>query len=263
MIPPKIPKNEDERLAALKSHNLLDTIEEQSFDDLTKIAAAICGTPISLISLIDEKRQWFKSHHGLDATETPRELAYCAHAINDPERILEVTDAFEDERFHDNPLATGDPHVRFYAGAPLIDSNGYALGTLCVIDHVPRKLDPLQKDALQALSRQVISAIELRKSVSDLEGMKRSLEAAEESFKNRIEQVGDMIFELNEHGKFIYVNPALIRISGFAENELLNMHYWDLITEDHKQFVVDHYTCLLYTSPSPRDLSTSRMPSSA
>ena len=213
MIPPKIPKNEDERLAALKSHNLLDTIEEQSFDDLTKIAAAICGTPISLISLIDEKRQWFKSHHGLDATETPRELAYCAHAINDPERILEVTDAFEDERFHDNPLATGDPHVRFYAGAPLIDSNGYALGTLCVIDHVPRKLDPLQKDALQALSRQVISAIELRKSVSDLEGMKRSLEAAEESFKNRIEQVGDMIFELNEHGKF----------------------------------------CLLYTSPSPRD----------
>lgn len=244
MIPPKTPKNEKERLAALDSYDILDTISEQAFDDITGIAAFICNTPISLVSLIDNTRQWFKSHHGLDATETPREIAYCAHAINVPDKILEVEDAFEDERFNDNPLATGDPHVRFYAGAPLVDSNGHALGTLCVIDHKPRKLTEEQRAALSALSRQVISQLELRKNINELRQTKRQQKADKNAFADRIERVGDMVFELNEAGYFIYVNPALIRTSGYTERELLSMHFSQLVHENHREKAISYYVDL-------------------
>lgn len=167
-----IPANEKQRLKALYSYNVLDTLPEQSFDDLTAIAAHICNTPISLVSLIDADRQWFKSHHGLDATETPRSLAYCAHAILRPDEVLQIPDAFQDERFRDNPLATGAPHVRFYAGTPLVSPEGAALGTLCVIDHEPRKLSTKQLETLKALGRQVVAQLELRKKLSEVEHSK-------------------------------------------------------------------------------------------
>jgi len=168
MISPQIPENEDGRVQALKSYHILDTLPEKDFDDLTRIAAEICQTPISLVSLIDENRQWFKSHHGLDATETPREYAFCAHAINHPDQTLIVSDASKDPRFFDNPLSIGEPYVKFYAGVPLTNPEGFPLGTLCVIDNKPKNLSQKQVEALKALANQVVSQLELRRKVDEL-----------------------------------------------------------------------------------------------
>ena len=177
MIAPPTIEREKERIKELDSFSILDTLPEQDYDDITALAAQICGTPISLISIIDEKRQWFKSHHGLDATETPREFAFCAHAINDSDNAFVVHDARNDERFSDNPLVTASPNVIFYAGIPLVSSDGLALGTLCVIDHEPRALSAQQLNALKALANQTINLLRLRKA-NDL--LKQSMTRLEE-----------------------------------------------------------------------------------
>jgi len=155
---PAIPVNEAERLRILHELEILDTDAEEALDELTKAASIICGCPIALVSLVDEKRQWFKSKVGLGAPETPRDMAFCAHAINEPDSLFTVVDSHEDERFHDNPLVVNAPHVRFYAGAPLVmDENRNAIGTLCVIDDKPhRALEPWQEEALKLLSNQVV-----------------------------------------------------------------------------------------------------------
>lgn len=176
MIPASRPENEDERQRRLDELQILDTLEEQAYDDLTSLAAHICNTPIALVSLVDRDRQWFKSHRGLDATETPRDMAFCAHAILD-DRVMVVENAREDARFRDNPLVTGEPHVIFYAGAPLVLGDNIRVGTLCVMDNHPRGLSATQLDALHALARQVVSQLELRLRLRDLSQLDRTKDA--------------------------------------------------------------------------------------
>lgn len=170
-----LPSNEDERLVALKSYNIFDTGEEQDYDALTSLASAICQIPIALITFIDENRQWFKSHHGTEHTENSRELSFCAHAIASTDDITIVEDAREDKRFVDNPMVTGPTKVTFYAGVPLVNDEGYALGTLCVIDQEVRSLSESQKTALKTLARQVVDKIELRRKVLTLEKSNQQL----------------------------------------------------------------------------------------
>lgn len=173
MISAPLPKNEAARQQSLDELQILDTLEEQAYDDLTFIAAQICQTPIALVSLVDRDRQWFKSHHGLDARETPRELAFCSHAILDDHAFV-IEDSLKDERFHDNPLVTGGPNVKFYAGAPLILRNNIRVGTLCVIDDHARPFSELQRQALEALARQVVSQLELRLQLQALTRLDRT-----------------------------------------------------------------------------------------
>jgi GAF domain-containing protein len=164
MQSPTNPANEILRLAALKHSKLLDTSSEEVFDDITMLASYVCNTPIALITLLDDTRQWFKSNVGLNVSETPRNISFCGHAILGKE-ILEIPNALEDERFRDNPLVVNEPKIRFYAGIPLITTEGYAFGTLCVIDKIPRQLSQQQLSALQALGRQAVTLIEYRLSM--------------------------------------------------------------------------------------------------
>lgn len=161
-----LPINERDRLEALRSYEILDTAAEADFDDLVEVASAVFDVPIAVITLVDVERQWFKAKVGLDATETPRDHAFCAHAILRDETLV-VPDATDDPRFSDNPLVTADPSIRFYAGAPLLTDDGHGLGTLCVIDSKPRvetPLDPKQVRILEALSRQAVRLLEMRKA---------------------------------------------------------------------------------------------------
>jgi GAF domain-containing protein len=162
-----LPKKEIQRLKILWEYDVLDTVPEEVFDDLTELAARICEAPIALISLIDEKRQWFKSRVGLSTRETSRNVSFCAHAIRQ-EGLFIIPDITKDRRFAHNPLVTSDPKIRFYAGVPLITPDGHALGTLCVIDKVPRELRPEQQQALSILARHVMSQLELRRHVREL-----------------------------------------------------------------------------------------------
>jgi GAF domain-containing protein len=167
--PAPLPPDEPGRLKALRDFKVLDTLPEQTYDDLVFLAAHVCGTPIALISLIDEDRQWFKARVGLEVPQTHRDLAFCAHAIREPDRVLQVADAALDPRFATNPLVTGGPKIRFYAGIPLKTAEGHAIGTLCAIDRKPRELDEDQLRALRALSREVMTHLELRRTVAVLE----------------------------------------------------------------------------------------------
>jgi GAF domain-containing protein len=181
-----IPENEAERLNTLRGYGILDTHPEDRFDDLTRLATLICGTPISLISLVDEDRQWFKSKTGLEVCQTPREEAFCAHAIMSPELLL-VPDASQDPRFATNPLVLGELHVRFYAGAPLTAPNGHHLGALCVIDRVPRQLSREQLESLRILSRQVMAQVILGKNLYDLATALKAKEDLEQDIQKLIQ----------------------------------------------------------------------------
>lgn len=182
MIAAPLPQNEEDRLNALYRYGVLDTAAESAFDDLTRLAGRLFDIPMALVSLVDVNRQWFKSSFGLDACETSRDLAFCAHALLQPEDILEITDPLNDPRFADNPLVTGDPHIRFYAGAPLLTADGQALGTFCLIDRRTRRpLDASGRDNLRILARAAIAILELRlerldraiaaKAANDLEAL--------------------------------------------------------------------------------------------
>jgi GAF domain-containing protein len=158
------PTQEAARVAALDRYAILDTEPEQAFDDLVTLAAYVCKTPIAMLSLVDDHRQWFKSKVGVQTRETPRDTSFCAHAIQQEDLFI-VPDTLKDPRFKENPMVTGEPHIRFYSGAPIINEDGFALGTLCVIDRQPRELDSEQKEALWALSRLALAQMELRQNL--------------------------------------------------------------------------------------------------
>jgi anti-sigma regulatory factor (Ser/Thr protein kinase) len=172
--------DETARLAALRRYRILDTEPEQAFDDLTLLASQICGTPMALITLLDEDRQWFKSRVGATATETARSIAFCAHTIQQDD-VFVIRDTLADERFRDNPLVVGEPWVRFYAGSPLVTRDGHALGSLCVLDRVPRTLTARQRAALDALRRQAVAQLELRLNVDELAKALRARDQAEDA----------------------------------------------------------------------------------
>lgn len=163
MLRPERPANEAQRLAALQRARVLDTPQEATFDDLVRIAAAICDVPMAIVSLVDAERQWLKARIGVDVSETSRNDSFCAHAILDPETVMVVPDAFDDPRFHENPLVVGAPYIRFYAGVPLLDPQGFPLGSFCVMDRRPRELDDDQNHALTALARQASRLIDLHR----------------------------------------------------------------------------------------------------
>ena len=176
-----LPASEKKRLKVLWQYEVLDTVPEEVFDDLTELAARICEAPIAMITLVDENRQWFKSKVGVTISETSRDISFCSHAIGQPELFI-VPDATKDERFAQNPLVTSEPKVRFYAGAPLVTPDGRALGTLCVIDKVPRELRPDQKTALRVLARHVMTQLELRRHSLELSKEKKQRELLQSNF---------------------------------------------------------------------------------
>jgi anti-sigma regulatory factor (Ser/Thr protein kinase) len=194
---------EADRLAALRRYRILDTEPEERFDDLALLASQICGTPMALISLVDRDRQWFKARVGVTATQTPRDVAFCAHAITQPDLFV-VADALEDARFRDNPLVRDEPHIRFYAGAPLVTADGHALGTICVIDRRPRVLTKGQQAALDALKRQVVSQLELRLGLDELA---RALEARDRAEREQERLVAELRASLDEVDRLSSLMP--------------------------------------------------------
>lgn len=215
-----IHRSEPERLAELQRYRILDTAPEAEFDDLTQLAAQICGTPIALISLLDTGRQWFKSRVGLDATETPRDISFCGHAIHGRE-VFEVTHAQQDERFFDNPLVTGDPHIQFYAGAPLLTAQGHALGTLCVIDKAPHILSPAQKTALATLGRQVVRQLDLRLLISREQELNQALSRQARFQQVLLDSAVAAVISTSADGVVTSFNLAAERLLGYSAGEVV------------------------------------------
>lgn len=258
-----IPSDEVNRLSTLRELNILDTESGKEFDELTELAAQICLAPIALISLIDQQRQWIKSRVGLNVTETSRDIAFCAHAILQPNSLLEVQDTQLDERFSGNPLVLESPNIRFYAGAPLIATNGHALGTLCVIDHVPRKLTEAQRAALVVLSRAIVQQIELRRRLQRVKNSTGLLLSQNSRLEAQIEigaatledevvmhnesellsrqildRALDGVINLDQHGRVTYWNSEAERIFGYSSEHAHSRDIIELILPTHQHLVI-------------------------
>ena len=235
---------EEQRLKALEELKILDTLSEIEFDQITKIAAQICETPIALISLVDDHRQWFKSKQGLDAKETPKEVAFCAHAILE-KKVFVIEDAKKDERFHDNPLVIGSPFVHFYAGAPLMSPGQLPIGTLCVIDHKPKKLKPEQLEALQALSDQVTRLLQMRQQVMSLSQANQRLKFQKEIFENMQEGV---VLQ-DKSGAIVEHNSSALKVLGLSAEQIMGRTSvdprWKSIQEDGSDFIPANHPAMV------------------
>lgn len=242
-----LPSDESERLAALRMYAVLDTDAERCFDDLTLLAAHICQTPIALLSLIDADRLWLKSRVGFEATEAPRGITFCEHAIRQAELFV-VRDASADPRFKNHPSVTSEPHIKFYAGVPLLTAEGHALGTLCVIDRVPRDLTPEQQQALRALGWQIMQQLEVRLKLKELEhttaerkNAESALHQSEQRCKQIIDQANDIIYQTDLFGCFTFVNPVACRALQYPAEHLIGLQYLDLVRPDQRRSVKAFY----------------------
>ena len=218
-----IPINENERLAALREYHILDSGAEKEFDEITMLASEICQTPISLVTMIDEGRQWFKAGFNLPVSEISRDIAFCSHAINHPQEPFIISDMRKDKRFSDHPFVTGDPHVVFYTGIPLTNPDGYALGTLCVLDTKPKKLSKNQLRSLQILAKQVIQLLELRKANMRLKSLKEDLESRNEEL---------------EHFAYVVSHDIKSPLSSIVlAGEMLRENFGEAIDEENDQLL--------------------------
>jgi len=228
MQKPNTPMNEAERLFALKNYNILDTLPEEVFDHYTVLASQICGTPIALISLVDESRQWFKSKVGLDASETPRDISLCGHAILQDE-LFEIKNALHDDRFKDNPLVTTEPKLRFYAGMPITTPEGYNLGTICVIDTQPRLLTDAQRDALKRIAKLIMSQIEQRLTQQTIMQLNVELSKNIAFTQTLIDHVPAFVSYWNKNQECVFANIAYKTHLGLDPQLMRGKHYLDVI----------------------------------
>lgn len=209
---------------------MLDTLPQSAFDDITALASSICGTPIALISLVDQDRQWFKSRYGLEALQTSREVAFCSHAINDPGQVMEVEDATQDWRFKDNPLVTAAPDIRFYAGAPIVTDDGFALGTVCVIDRRARSLNDGQRAALRSLANLVVSLLEHEKEHFELHRHGAAEAKRQTELLAALTAAGlDLISFVDTQYTYRYVNARYLKYWNKSESEIIGRNIADLM----------------------------------
>jgi PAS domain S-box-containing protein len=267
-----LPDNEAERLAGLRGLGILDTPPEPAYDELSALAAHVCQTPIALISFVDEDRQWFKSRVGCTVGETPREVAFCAHAILQPDLMI-VPDASADERFANNPLVTSPPGIRFYAGAPLVTAEGHALGTLCVIDHKPRELTADQARALRALSHQVVAQLRLKKQLEEQlhintelarvnavllaevgrrERVEQALTRSREQFDLAVRGSQDGLWDWNLDTNEVYYSPRWKSILGYEDHEIApRLEEWEqrLHPDERAEVLASNYAHIAGATP--------------
>jgi len=252
MIPAPLPENESERLEALRRYEVLDTESEGKFDDLTLLARHICDTPIALISFVDAERQWFKSRIGLTTSQTPRAVSFCGHAILE-EDVMVVPDAAADERFADNPMVTGEPGIRFYAGAPLLTSTGHALGTLCVIDRKPKNLTEEQLEALRALARQVVAQLELRRRLKkEREEAKEAIDERDTTLRLIVNQMPAVLWSTDTELRLTSSDGAALTSLGHKPNQFVGVTLFDFFRTTDPEFLplVAHRKALLGESVS-------------
>lgn len=250
MKAPSIPDNEVSRLVALQRYQILDTEAEAAFDELVELAAAICKSPISTITFIDRDREWFKARFGIEDTESPREISFCAHTILKDEPLI-VPDALSDERFYDNPFVLEDPPLRFYAAVPLINPEGYALGSLCVIDHVPRELSSEQVRMLKLLGHQVVTLLELRRMTYELESMEMSRQQLDSNLKlehNRFEHLADQINAIVYEAEYpsfhvTYINEYAKTLLGYPLDDWLSIQdFWEKhIHPEDREHTIEYF----------------------
>lgn len=244
-VTPGAPADEKARLLALERFQILGTAPERDFDDLARMAAHVCGTPIALVSLVGAERQWCKAQVGWDAAFTPRADSFCSHAI-EGRKLFVVADAAADPRFALSPLVVGPPGIRFYAGAPLLTPEGHALGTVCVMDRVPRELSADQLEVLRALSRQAVHLMELRRGIEELResnsertGVQRALKETEERYRDLFEGASDLIQAVSPDGRFLYTNRSWRDTLGYSAAEVAGLRFFDVIHPQHRGDAAD------------------------